>query len=116
MEKIVEINCLEHIYPDKTRIELCGIAITIRKGEKVAVLGPSGSGKTTMLKHITGLLSPSSGVIKVFGADPAREYNKIRGKNWRCPAKCRRTANWTYGNRGCYVFAAELRVFAPKSP
>ncbi|NLF84360.1 MAG: ATP-binding cassette domain-containing protein [Candidatus Gastranaerophilales bacterium] len=80
MEKIVEINCLEHIYPDKTRIELCGIAITIRKGEKVAVLGPSGSGKTTMLKHITGLLSPSSGVIKVFGADPAREYNKIRGK------------------------------------
>ncbi|HSA06616.1 MAG TPA: energy-coupling factor ABC transporter ATP-binding protein [Candidatus Gastranaerophilales bacterium] len=80
MEKIVEIHCLEHIYPDKTKIEMCGIDLLINQGEKVAILGPSGSGKTTLLKHITGLLSPSSGTVKVFGVDPAKEYNKIRNK------------------------------------
>ncbi len=80
MEKIVEINCLEHIYPDKTRIELCGAELAVSRGEKIAVLGPSGSGKTTVLKHITGLLSPSHGTVRVFGVDPSKEYGKIRDK------------------------------------
>lgn len=80
MDKIVEINCLEHIYPDKTKIEICGIELIVNRGEKIAVLGPSGSGKTTILKHITGLLSPSNGVVRVFGVDPSKEYSKIRDK------------------------------------
>lgn len=78
MEKIIEINCLEHIYPDKTKLEICGIELVVNRGKKVAVLGPSGSGKTTMLKHIIGLLTPSHGTVKVFGVDPAKEYKKIR--------------------------------------
>lgn len=78
--KIVEINCLEHIYPDKTRVELCGIGIVVNQGEKVAVLGPSGSGKTTLLKHIIGLLTPSEGSVRVFGVAPAKDYRKIRQK------------------------------------
>ncbi len=80
MDKIVEINCLEHIYSDKTKVEICGIELAVNSGEKVAVLGPSGSGKTTILKHITGLLSPSNGTVRVFGVDPSKEYSKIRNK------------------------------------
>ncbi len=80
MDRIIEINCLEHIYPDKTKIEICGIELVVNSGEKVAVLGPSGSGKTTILKHITGLLSPSNGTVRVFGVDPSKEYPKIRNK------------------------------------
>lgn len=80
MDRIVEINCLEHIYPDKTKIEMCGIELVVKRGERIAVLGPSGSGKTTILKHITGLLKPSSGTVSVFGADPSIDYHKIRDK------------------------------------
>lgn len=80
MEKIIEINCFEHIYPDKTKIELCGIEFIVVKGEKVALLGPSGGGKTTLIKHILGLLTPSHGEIRVFGLDPYKEYDKIRQK------------------------------------
>lgn len=80
MDKIIEINCLEHVYPDKTKLEICGIELVVYRGERIAVLGPSGSGKTTMLKHIIGLLTPSSGTVKVFGVDPAKEYDKIRHK------------------------------------
>ncbi len=80
MEKIIEINCLEHVYPDKTKLEICGIELVVSRGERVAVLGPSGSGKTTLLKHIIGLLTPSNGLVRVFGVDPAKEYRKIRKK------------------------------------
>ena len=78
MEKIIEISCFEHVYPDKTKIELCGIEFTVCKGEKVALLGPSGGGKTTLIKHILGLLTPSHGEIRVFGVDPYKEYDKIK--------------------------------------
>jgi len=78
MEKIIEISCFEHVYPDKTKIELCGIKFTVCKGEKVALLGPSGGGKTTLIKHILGLLTPSHGEIRVFGVDPYKEYDKIK--------------------------------------
>jgi len=80
MEKIIEISCFEHIYPDKTKIELCGIEFIVCKGEKVALLGPSGGGKTTLIKHILGLLTPSHGEIKVFGVNPYKNYDKIRQK------------------------------------
>lgn len=80
MEKIIEISCFEHIYPDETKIELCGIEFTVFRGEKVALLGPSGGGKTTLIKHILGLLTPSHGEIKVFSVDPYKDYKKIRQK------------------------------------
>jgi len=80
MDKIIEINCLEHIYPDKTKVEICGLEFVVNKGEKVAILGPNGSGKTTLIKHILGLLTPSNGKIRVFNLDPSKEFGKIRHK------------------------------------
>jgi len=80
MTKIVEVNCIEHIYPDKTRIELCGLELTVNKGEKVAILGSNGSGKTTLIKHILGLLTPSKGLVSVFGKNPAKDFKIIRHK------------------------------------
>jgi len=79
-ERIIEINCLKHIYPDKTKMEICGIELTVSRGERVAILGPSGSGKTTLLKHIIGLLTPTNGTVRVFGVDPTNEYHKVRKK------------------------------------
>ncbi|OGI21472.1 MAG: hypothetical protein A2287_02405 [Candidatus Melainabacteria bacterium RIFOXYA12_FULL_32_12] len=78
MSRIVEISCFKHIYPDKTKIELCGIEFVVNKGEKVAVLGPNGGGKTTLIRHILGILTPSHGQISVFGVNPAKDYDKIR--------------------------------------
>ena len=43
------------------------LSFTINRGEAVAVLGSNGAGKSTMLKIITGVVYPTSGVAEVNG-------------------------------------------------
>ena len=56
--------------------------VEINKGEKVGFIGQSGSGKTTLINLITGLLKPSTGVIKLNNEnlqENIREWQKIIG-------------------------------------
>lgn len=46
------------------------INLSIEKRDFMAIIGPNGGGKSTLLKIILGLLNPSSGSVKVFGAKP----------------------------------------------
>ena len=46
---------------------LCGIDLEITKGEFVIIRGPSGCGKTTLLMTMAGILSPTSGSVKIDG-------------------------------------------------
>lgn len=77
-ENIVLVECLKHIYPDDTAVDLCGLAFTVERGQRVAVLGANGSGKSTLLHHVIGLLTPVEGKVEVFGEDPARGWKRIR--------------------------------------
>ncbi|MCL5019626.1 MAG: ABC transporter ATP-binding protein [Patescibacteria group bacterium] len=43
------------------------INLRINKSESVGIIGPNGSGKTTLLKIITGITSPTSGIVKTHG-------------------------------------------------
>ena len=80
MEKIVEIDCITHIYPDLTKVQICGLEFAVHRGERVCILGANGCGKTTLLKHLVGLLMPKEGSVRVFGMDPWKDYSKIREK------------------------------------
>jgi iron complex transport system ATP-binding protein len=46
---------------------LHGVDWTVRRGEHWVILGPNGCGKTSLLKSITGYLSPTSGEIALLG-------------------------------------------------
>jgi branched-chain amino acid transport system ATP-binding protein len=48
---------------------LIDVTITVRPGERRAVLGSNGAGKTTLFNCITGDFPPSSGTIRFFGED-----------------------------------------------
>ncbi len=65
---------------------LQGVDMTIRQGECVGIIGTNGSGKSTILKIITGVLTPTSGEVVVngrisalleLGAGFNMEYNGI---------------------------------------
>lgn len=80
MERVVEIDCITHIYPDLTKVQICGLEFVVNRGERVSILGTNGCGKTTLLKHLVGLLVPKDGSVKVFGINPGKEFSKIRNK------------------------------------
>jgi energy-coupling factor transporter ATP-binding protein EcfA2 len=48
---------------------LHGISFAVRRGETIALLGPNGAGKTTLVKQALGLLRPTSGSVRLYGAD-----------------------------------------------
>lgn len=77
-EPIVSVKCMRHIYPDRTEVSLCGVEIAVQPGEIVAVLAANGAGKTTLLQHITGMLRPLEGSVRVFGLDPYADFEKVR--------------------------------------
>ena len=77
-ERMVELDCITHIYPDMTKVQICGLEFVVYRGERVGILGANGCGKTTLLKHLVGVLVPREGSVRVFGVDPVKEYPKIR--------------------------------------
>ncbi|BCX09995.1 MAG: hypothetical protein KatS3mg066_3854 [Fischerella sp.] len=57
------------------------VSFEIEAGEVVGFLGPNGAGKTTTLKMLTGLIHPSSGLVKVAGTCPVSSPRSIFAKN-----------------------------------
>jgi len=55
-----------------------GLDLTVRPGEVFGLLGPNGSGKSTAIKMLLGLLHPTAGEIRVFGAPPSDTRTKAR--------------------------------------
>jgi ABC-type multidrug transport system ATPase subunit len=48
------------------------ISLSLRPGERLAVVGPNGSGKSTLARIAAGLKPPSSGQVSLFGQDLAK--------------------------------------------
>lgn len=59
---------------------IADVTITVRPGERRAVLGSNGAGKTTLFNCITGGFLPTSGTIRLFGEDVTDfpTYERIR--------------------------------------
>ncbi|HEX9635853.1 MAG TPA: ABC transporter ATP-binding protein [Candidatus Limnocylindria bacterium] len=60
-----------HVYRAGGVRALDGVDLRIASGERVAVVGQNGSGKTTLVRHLNGLLRPTSGRVLLDGTDVA---------------------------------------------
>ena len=55
-----------------------GISLAVKEGEIFGLIGHNGAGKTTTLRMISTLLRITSGSIRVYGYDVAKEPDKVR--------------------------------------
>jgi ATP-binding cassette subfamily B protein len=65
----VEFRGVGFRYPDNDDWVLRGINLTMRPGEKIALVGHNGAGKTTLIKLLARLYDPTEGVILFDGID-----------------------------------------------
>lgn len=58
-------------------LALGDVSFTLEEGRIVGLLGPNGSGKTTFIKLCNGLLTPSSGELRICGYAPGKESKAL---------------------------------------
>jgi ABC-2 type transport system ATP-binding protein len=67
MTPAIETISLTRRFGDFTAVE--NVNLTVEAGQFFGFLGPNGAGKSTTIKMLTGLLAPTSGTIRILGAD-----------------------------------------------
>jgi ATP-binding cassette, subfamily B, bacterial len=72
----IEFRAVGFRYPEREEWALRDISLTIRRGEKIALVGPNGAGKTTLIKLLTRLYDPTEGTILIDGID-VRELDPL---------------------------------------
>ncbi len=65
---MIEFRGVGYIHQNGVRA-LKDINLSINRGETLAIVGENGSGKTTLVKHMNGLLKPTTGVVLIDGDD-----------------------------------------------
>ena len=77
----IEVKNISYVYMPKSpyeRLALDGVSITIPEGIITAIAGHTGSGKSTLIQHLNGLISPTSGSVLVDGVDIAAKGQAAR--------------------------------------
>ena len=67
IDRLKESMSLTHKSYHRDFYALNGISFTVEKGQTVGIIGTNGSGKSTILKIITGVLTPTTGKVSVDG-------------------------------------------------
>ena len=76
----IEFDRVCYSFPDDEKPVVKNFTLSVKQGERIAVVGASGSGKSTLMNLIIGLLSPTSGEIFIDGVPlsqmPMQSYRK----------------------------------------
>ena len=73
---IIEIRDLSFSYEPGAPI-LTHVNLTLEARKSGCIVGPNGGGKSTLLRLLLGLLTPSSGTIRIFGETPVAARSRI---------------------------------------
>jgi len=77
-DPIVEFRDVSVRYSNEV-LALDGITLEVNDRDLIGLIGPNGAGKSTLLGVILGLIKPSSGFVKLFGAQVSTRNLKLVG-------------------------------------
>jgi ABC-type multidrug transport system fused ATPase/permease subunit len=66
-DQALSLEDVSFSYPGTAEPALRDVSLTVKRGQKVALVGASGSGKSTVLRLITGDYTPDAGTVRVNG-------------------------------------------------
>lgn len=78
MERIVEVEGVSRRF--RRTVALDDVTVGVPRGGVFGLVGENGAGKTTLIRHVLGLLSAQSGLVRVFGLDPVRHPAAVLGR------------------------------------
>jgi PrtD family type I secretion system ABC transporter len=67
----LSVEGLTYVLPGTTRSILRNVSFRIEPGDVLGIIGPSGAGKSTLARQLVGVLSPTTGAVRLDGADVA---------------------------------------------
>ena len=65
----ISVEHLSYVVPGTNRYLLRGVSFSLAPGEVLGIIGPSGAGKSTLARHLVGVLSPTTGAVRLDSAD-----------------------------------------------
>jgi len=77
MTPALSISHLRKVYRRGT-VAVEDLSLSIEPGDFFGFLGPNGAGKSTTIHCVTGIATPTSGTIEVFGVDAVKDYREAR--------------------------------------
>jgi ABC-2 type transport system ATP-binding protein len=84
VEPVIAVDQLVKVY--KTTRAVDGISFGLEGGSITGLLGGNGAGKTTTIAMIMGLVMPTSGTVRVLGAEmPRQRYHVLHKMNFESP-------------------------------
>ncbi len=77
-EPVIEIKDLVRKYGREDAVN--GLSLTVEPGKCYGFFGRNGAGKTTTIRCLLNLLRPTTGHIRLFGRDPARDEADLKAR------------------------------------
>ncbi|MBV9548927.1 MAG: ABC transporter ATP-binding protein [Alphaproteobacteria bacterium] len=113
----LKIRNLRKVYR-RGNVAVDDLSLTIEEGDFFGFLGPNGAGKSTTIHCVTGIATPTSGSIEVFGIDAVKQYREARRLVGLCPqefnvdpfANARQIVDWAGGYFGLNAAQRKSRV------
>jgi ABC-2 type transport system ATP-binding protein len=84
MVPALSISHLRKVYSGGT-VAVDDISLAMAEGDFFGFLGPNGAGKSTTIHCLTGIATPTSGTIEIFGVDVVKNYREARRLVGLCP-------------------------------
>jgi energy-coupling factor transport system ATP-binding protein len=104
----LRLDDVRHVYQSSGVVALDGVSLELPPGQRVALVGQNGSGKTTLVRHLNGLLRPTSGRVLFGGQDVAL----------RTVAQLARAVGLVFQDPSRQIFAGSVRAeveFGPRN-